>query len=79
MRPNERKIWQYLSAIHAKKPAAEDREREVYLCRRTVRVKVEGQVIPTNLLKIERETLNKLGERRKGTARRIERWSDSKY
>ena len=31
----------------------EKRKRRVFLCRRTVRVKVEGKVIPASFLKIE--------------------------
>ena len=32
----------------------EKRKRRVFLCRRTVRVKVEGKVIPASFLKIQR-------------------------
>ena len=42
------------AAFNAKKvktAVREKKEREVFLCRKTVRVKAKGKVIPTNFLK----------------------------
>ena len=54
------------------------RKRRVFLCTRTVGVKVQGKVIPASLLKVEgRGTL--LGakdQRERETDRRIGRWSE---
>ena len=40
------------NAREVKRPAAEERRR-VFLCRRTVKVKAKGKVVPTSFLKIE--------------------------
>ena len=52
------------------------RKRRVFLCRRTVGVKVGGKVIPASFLKLEggRSLGRKTGEI--GTERRIGRWSE---
>ena len=52
----------------------EKRKRRVFLCRKTVRVKVGNKVIPANFLKVEergRSFGRKTGER--GTVRRVAR------
>ena len=52
------------------------RKRRVFLCRRTVGVKVGSKVIPVSVLKVEgREMLVGTKDRR-GTERRIGRWSE---
>ena len=53
------------------------RKRRVFLCKRTVRVKVGGKVIPARFLKIEGRgcSLGRKTEER-GIDRRIGRWSE---
>ena len=55
-----------------------NREKRVFLCRRTVGVKVEGQVIPASFLKIEgRGTFVGVKDwSERGTDRKIGRWSE---
>ena len=72
MRPKGMEDLAAFSVREVKRAAAEEKERDVFLCRRTVRVKVEGKVIPASSLKVKgRRTLvgQKTGER--GTDRRI--------
>ena len=52
------------------------RKRRVFLCGRTVRVKVEDKVIPARFLKIEGEGTLVGAKDRRGTDRRIGRWSE---
>ena len=56
------------------------RKRRVFLCRRTVGVKVEGKAIPASFLKVEgRGSLvgaKDQGERETVTDRKIGRWSE---
>ena len=68
MRPKGMEDLAAFSAREVKKAAEEERERErrVFLCRRTVRVKVKGKVIPASFLKIEgRGTLAEAKNRKK--------------
>ena len=53
MRPKGMKDLAAFSAREVKKAAAQKRKRRVFLCRRTVRVKVEGKVTPASFLKIQ--------------------------
>ena len=54
------------SVTEVKRAAAEEKKRRIFLCRRTVRVKVQGKVIPTSFLKIEaRGTFVGVKDRRK--------------
>ena len=53
MRPKGMEDLVAFSAREVKRAAAEERERRVFLCRRTVRVKMEDKVIPARFLKIE--------------------------
>ena len=54
MQPKARKDLATFSAKKVKNAAAEERERRVFLCRRTVRVTTDSTVILTNFLKIEK-------------------------
>ena len=55
MRPKGMKDLAAFTVREVKRAAAEERERdEVFLCIRTVRVKVKSKVIPASFLKIER-------------------------
>ena len=77
MRPKGMKDLAAFRVGEGKRAAAEEREkkkRRVFHCRRKVRVKLEGKVIPTSFLKIEGRGCSlerKTGER--GTAGRIGR------
>ena len=75
MRPKGMEDLAAFSAKEVKRAAAEEKER-VFLCRRTMRVKVRGKAIPASFLKIEGgcSLEQKTGER--GTDRRIGRWSE---
>ena len=66
------------SAREVKRAAAEERRKKrVFLCRRTVRVKIGGKVIPASFLKIEgRGALVGAKDWRERDERRIGRWSE---
>ena len=54
MRPKGMEDLAAFSAKEVKRAAAEERERRpVFLCRRTVRVKVGSKAIPASFLKVE--------------------------
>ena len=55
MRPKGMENLTAFNAREQKRAAAEERERErlVFLCRRTMGVKVEDKVIPASFLKVE--------------------------
>ena len=66
------------SAREVKSSSREKRKRQVFLCRRTVRVNVGGKPIPARFLKIEgRGTLiGAKDQKERGIDRRIGRWSE---
>ena len=72
MRPKGMKNWAALSAREVE--SSSRGKRRVFFCRRTVRIEVKSQVIPTSFIKIE-ERGRSLGRRtgEKGTVNRISR------
>ena len=76
MRPKGIEDFAALSAREVKRAVAEERKRQVFLCRGTVGVKVGDKAIPASFLKIEGtgSSERKTGEGR--ADRRIGRWSE---